>query len=119
MPQAYNLLEQGEAWMISSAISSLALERKEAGAPIDLAAPKEGVFAMPSGVGAGEGRAASRARLRLRQRDARRRAAEQARRGPTFSLPTNKDTPVPAGMPTDVTMFASTGSSSPTTAPTG
>ncbi len=36
--------------MISSAMSSYALERKAAGAPIDLAAPKEGVFAMPSGV---------------------------------------------------------------------
>ena len=50
MPQAFNLLEQGEAFMIASAQSSFALERKAAGAPIDIAAPREGVFPMPSGV---------------------------------------------------------------------
>ncbi len=50
MPQAYNLLEQGEGFMISSAISQVALERKAAGAPVDIAVPKEGIFAMPSGV---------------------------------------------------------------------
>ena len=50
MPQAFNLLEQGEAWMIGGALSSYAMERKRQGAPIDLAAPKEGVMAMPSGI---------------------------------------------------------------------
>lgn len=50
MPQAFNLLEQGEAWMISGALSSYAMERKRKGAPIDLAAPREGVMAMPSGI---------------------------------------------------------------------
>lgn len=50
MPQAFNLLEQGEAWMISGALSSYAMERKRKGAPIDLAAPTEGVMAMPSGI---------------------------------------------------------------------
>jgi len=50
MPQAFNLLEQGEAWMIGGALSSYASERKRQGAPIDLAAPKEGVMAMPSGI---------------------------------------------------------------------
>ena len=50
MPQAYNLLEQGEGFMISSAISQVALERKQSGAPVDIAVPKEGIFAMPSGV---------------------------------------------------------------------
>ena len=50
MPQAFNLLEQGEAWMISGALSSYAMERKRQRAPIDLAAPKEGVMAMPSGI---------------------------------------------------------------------
>ena len=38
---ALKLLEQGEAWVIVGALSSYALERKAAGAPIDLAAPKE------------------------------------------------------------------------------
>ena len=50
MPQAFNLLEQGEAWMISGALSSYAMERKRAGAALELAAPKEGVMAMPSGI---------------------------------------------------------------------
>ena len=40
MPQAYNLLEQGEGFMISSAISQVALERKQAGAPVDIARPE-------------------------------------------------------------------------------
>ncbi|MBC7598396.1 MAG: ABC transporter substrate-binding protein [Polaromonas sp.] len=48
--QAYNLLEQGEAYMVQGAISSVALARKSKGAPIELAAPKEGTFSMPSGV---------------------------------------------------------------------
>ena len=47
MPQAFNLLEQGEAWVIASALSSFALQRKSEGAPIELAAPKEGIFASP------------------------------------------------------------------------
>lgn len=50
MPQAFNLLEQGEAWMIGGALSSYALERKRQAASIDMAAPKEGVMAMPSGI---------------------------------------------------------------------
>ncbi len=48
--QAYNLLEQGEAYMVQGAISSVALARKSKGAPVELAAPKEGTFAMPSGI---------------------------------------------------------------------
>src|SRR5262245_40193037 len=50
MPQAFNLLEQGEAWVIVNALSSFALQRKAEGAGIDLAAPKEGIFASPSGI---------------------------------------------------------------------
>jgi hypothetical protein len=66
MPQAYNLLEQGEAWMISAGhLVRSHSERKAAGAPIELAAPKEGVFAMPSGIAAREGCAAVRPGLRL------------------------------------------------------
>ena len=36
--------------MIASALSSFALQRKADGAPIELAAPKEGIFASPSGI---------------------------------------------------------------------
>jgi putative spermidine/putrescine transport system substrate-binding protein len=50
MPQAFNLLEQGEAVMIGGALSSYAMERKRKNAPIDMAGPKEGVMSMPSGI---------------------------------------------------------------------
>src|SRR5258708_11517494 len=50
MPQAFNLLEQGEAWMIAGALSSYASERKRQGAALEMASPKEGVMAMPSGI---------------------------------------------------------------------
>jgi putative spermidine/putrescine transport system substrate-binding protein len=50
MPQAFNLLEQGEAFMIGGALSSYTMERKRKSAPIDMAAPKEGVMSMPSGI---------------------------------------------------------------------
>ncbi|MEO0760850.1 MAG: extracellular solute-binding protein [Pseudomonadota bacterium] len=50
MSQAFNLLEQGEISMLSGNFSSYALPRKAQGVPVDLAAPKEGIFAMPSGI---------------------------------------------------------------------
>lgn len=49
-PQAINLLEQGEAYMIGGQFSSYTLLRTAAGAPVDLAAPKEGAFVMPAGI---------------------------------------------------------------------
>ncbi len=50
MSQAFNLLEQGEITMLSGNFSSYALPRKAQGVPVDLAAPAEGIFAMPSGI---------------------------------------------------------------------
>lgn len=50
MPQAFNLLEQGEITMLPGNFSSFALPRRDAGSPIDLAAPAEGIFVMPSGI---------------------------------------------------------------------
>ncbi|MGR3483502.1 ABC transporter substrate-binding protein [Salipiger marinus] len=50
MSQAFNLLEQGEISMLSGSFSSYALPRKAEGVPVDLAAPQEGIFAMPSGI---------------------------------------------------------------------
>jgi len=50
MSQAFNLLEQGEITMLSGNFSSYALPRKATGVPVDLAAPSEGIFAMPSGI---------------------------------------------------------------------
>jgi putative spermidine/putrescine transport system substrate-binding protein len=49
-PQAENLLESGEAALMAGQFSSYTLIRAAAGAPVGLAAPKEGVFAMPSGI---------------------------------------------------------------------
>lgn len=50
MSQAFNLLEQGEVSMLSGNFSSYTLPRKAQGVPVDLAAPSEGIFAMPSGI---------------------------------------------------------------------
>lgn len=50
MSQAFNLLEQGEIAMLAGNFSSYALPRKAEGVPVDLAAPAEGIFAMPSGI---------------------------------------------------------------------
>lgn len=50
MSQAFNLLEQGEITMLAGNFSSYTLPRKAEGVPVDLAAPKEGIFAMPSGI---------------------------------------------------------------------
>lgn len=50
MSQAFNLLEQGEIEMLAGSFSSYALPRKAEGVAVDLAAPTEGIFAMPSGI---------------------------------------------------------------------
>lgn len=50
MSQAFNLLEQGEISMLAGNFSSYTLPRKSEGVPVGLAAPKEGIFAMPSGI---------------------------------------------------------------------
>jgi putative spermidine/putrescine transport system substrate-binding protein len=50
MSQAFNLLEQGEISMLAGNFSSYTLPRKAQGVPVDLAAPAEGIFAMPSGI---------------------------------------------------------------------
>jgi putative spermidine/putrescine transport system substrate-binding protein len=101
MPQAYNLLEQGEGYMIASAFTQVAIERKNAGAPVDIAAPKEGMFAMPSGVALVKGGpqpelAAAYVNLMLDPELQTKLAAY------TTSLPVQKDLAAPAGMPTGV-----------------
>lgn len=100
-PQAYNLLEQGEAHLIGPAMSSYCLERKAAGSPIDLAAPKEGVFAMPSGIAVIKG--APQPELAFAYVNELLGAELQSKlAGPTFSLATNKAVPKPAGLSADV-----------------
>ncbi len=105
MPQAYNLLEQGEGYMISSAFTQVAIERKTSGAPVDIAAPKEGMFAMPSGValvkGAPQPELAAAFVNTMLDLDVQAKLAAT-----TTSLPVQKDLPAPAGMPTGVTVHA-------------
>ncbi len=50
LPQALNLLEQGEASAIAGMIAFNAVDRKAKGAPIDFILPKEGGMAMPTGI---------------------------------------------------------------------
>ncbi len=50
MPQAFSLLEQGEAHMIVGALSSFGMQRRLDGAPVGMTAPAEGIFPVPSGI---------------------------------------------------------------------
>lgn len=50
LPQALNLLEQGEATAVAGMIGFNAIDRKAKGAPIDFVIPKEGGMAMPTGI---------------------------------------------------------------------
>ena len=101
MPQAFSLLEQGEATMIVGALSSFALQRRLDGAPIGLAAPKEGIFPVPSGIALVKG--GPQRELALAYVNELLGAEVQGRIAPpTFALPTNVDVAPPPGMPTDV-----------------
>lgn len=95
-PQAENLLESGEAAMMSGQFSSYTLIRAAAGAPVGLSAPKEGVFAMPSGI----------CKVKGGPNEAAADAFIDAFLGPeiqailvekSFVLPTNPATAIPAG----------------------
>ncbi len=95
--QAYNLLEQGEAFMVAGAISTLALARKAKGAPIELAAPKEGTFSMPSGIALVKG--APLPELGAAYVDMLLSPEIQAKvTEATFALPTNRTVAAPAGL---------------------
>jgi len=98
MPQAFNLLEQGEAWMIGGALSSYALLRKGQGAPIDLSTPKEQGMTMPSGIARVKG--GPQPDLSLAFINEMLGAELQAVLARTaFAIPTNKEVKAPAGIP--------------------
>ena len=101
MPQAFNLLEQGEAWMIAGALSSYASERKRQGASVEMDSPKEGVMAMPSGIAkVKNGPQPELAWAFLNEMlgaEYQKILAEVA-----AALPTNTAVAIPAGMPKDV-----------------
>lgn len=104
-PQAINLLEQGEAWMIGGQFSAYTLIRKADGSPVDLAIPKDGGFSMPSGIakvsGAPAGDLADAVIDFYLSPEAQSILAKTA-----FIAPTNQATPLPAGYPDPATLFA-------------
>jgi putative spermidine/putrescine transport system substrate-binding protein len=101
MPQAFNLLETGEAWAIAGALSSFTLQRRAEGAPIALAAPREGIFASPSGICVVRG--APHEDLAFAYVNELLGAEFQEQLvTPTFSLPTNVEVAAPEGMEFDV-----------------
>ncbi|OYU48540.1 MAG: ABC transporter substrate-binding protein [Rhizobiales bacterium PAR1] len=95
--QAYNLLEQGEAYLVAGAISSVAMARKSRGAPVELAAPKEGTFSMPSGIALVKG--GPQPELAAAYIDMLISAELQSKiSAATFALPVNKTVAAPAGL---------------------
>ena len=104
-PQAINLLEQGEAWMIGGQFSAYTLIRKAEGSPVDLSIPKDGGFAMPSGITKVKGAPA----------EGLADAVIDAFLGPeiqsilalkAFVAPTNPAATKPAGFPDSASLFA-------------
>src|SRR5882762_6852589 len=104
-PQAINLMEQGEAWMIAGQFSAYTLIRKADGSPVDLAVPVDGGFAMPSGIakvkGAPAGDMADTVINEFLSPAAQTILADKA-----FVAPTNKATPKPANFPDSAKLFA-------------
>ncbi|MGY3448860.1 extracellular solute-binding protein [Bradyrhizobium sp. USDA 4353] len=104
-PQAINLLEQGEAWMIGGQFSAYTLIRKADGSPVDLAIPRDGGFSMPSGIakvtGAPAGDLADAVIDFYLSPEAQSILAKTA-----FIAPTNQATPLPAGYPDPASLFA-------------
>lgn len=104
-PQAINLLEQGEAWMIGGQFSAYTLIRKAEGSPVDLAIPVEGGFAMPSGIakvkGAPAGVLADAVIDAVLSPEIQSILAARA-----FVAPTNPAATTPAGFPDSAALFA-------------
>lgn len=103
-PQAINLLEQGEAYMIGGQFSAYTLIRKAAGSPVDLAVPADGGFAMPSGIAKVTGGPSSMADAVLDEFLGPQAQAILATKA--FVAPTNPAAPIPAGFPDGAKLFA-------------
>jgi putative spermidine/putrescine transport system substrate-binding protein len=101
IPQAFNLLEQGEAWAIPSAFSSVVVPREKDKAPIKLSAPKEGIFVGPAGIALVKNApAGDLARAFI---DELLGVEMQNRLLPeTFAFPSNVDSKPPEGLAADV-----------------
>lgn len=102
MPASFNLLEQGEATMMAGAFCEFAIPRKNAGAEVDLAAPAEGVGAMPSGIALVKGGPQQELAYAFIN-EMLGAEFQAAMMKATFALPTNTKAPasevVPAGIP--------------------
>lgn len=104
-PQAINLLEQGEAALIGGQFSAYTLIRKAEGSPVDLAIPKEGGFAMPSGlakVKAGPGSDLADAVIDAFLSP----EVQSVLAAKAFVAPTNPAATTPAGFPDSASLFA-------------
>jgi putative spermidine/putrescine transport system substrate-binding protein len=103
MPQAFSLMEQGEAHMIVGALSSFGMQRRLDGAPVGMVAPREGIFPVPSGIAVVKG--GPHQDLAFAYVNELLGAEVQNRIAPpTFALPTNLDAQTPPGMPNGVTV---------------
>lgn len=104
-PQAINLLEQGEAWMIGGQFSAYTLIRKDEGSPVDLAVPTNGGFSMPSGIAKVAGGPSGDLADALIDAFLS-PALQTVLATKAFVTPTNVATPTPAGFPDAATLFA-------------
>ncbi|CAN5653823.1 extracellular solute-binding protein [soil metagenome] len=97
LPQALNLLEQGEASAIAGMIGSNAVDRKAKGAPVEFILPKEGGMVMPSGIAKVKGAPAptlANAFIEAMLSTWQKQITEVS-----AALPTNTTVAVPAGLP--------------------
>jgi putative spermidine/putrescine transport system substrate-binding protein len=100
IPQALNLLEQGEAWAIPSMFSSNVIP-KEKESPMKLAVPKEGIFVGPAGVCLVKG--GPNKEMALALIDMLLGADMQDKLQPeTFAFPSNSAAKPPLGLAADV-----------------
>jgi putative spermidine/putrescine transport system substrate-binding protein len=103
IPQALNLLEQGEAWAISSMFSSNVIP-KEKESPMKLSAPKEGIFVGPAGVCLVKG--GPNKEMALALIDMLLGAEMQDKLQPeTFAFPSNTAAKPPLGLAADVKAY--------------
>ncbi|WP_142846648.1 extracellular solute-binding protein [Telmatospirillum sp. J64-1] len=103
LTQAFNLTAQGEATLLGGSFSAFIMPQAAKDVPVNLSAPAEGVFAMPSGICKVKNCPApdlADAYIELMLG-----AWQEVLAEATYSLPTNTTASRPAGMP-DVAPFA-------------
>jgi len=97
LPQAMNLLEQGEASAIGGMIGMNVVERKVKGAPVEFLLPSEGGMAMPSGIARVKG--APEQELANSFINDMLGAWQKQITEASLASPTNTTVPIPAGVP--------------------